>query len=503
MTTAWTTVTRGHGDHPDYLPLRNNEVTIGHVGDCRVYLVQQGRIRLVTADHSYAAQQVKLGLISEQEAAASELRSMLTRSLGREPIVQVDYFTSVVNPGDHLVQCSDGLYTCFTPEEICELVSHTSSGEACQELVALAEKRGADDNLSVQIVHVHRVEHLIYYRGLPIYQEPERPMSNEIEVGQVLDNRFQITGVISRSGMASIFKATDLLTGQVLAVKVPFMQFESDPAFFSRFQREEEIGKKLDHPCILHIVPVADKSRPYIVMEYLEGQTLRQAMRALGRMPMEHALSIASRICEALEYMHGNNVIHRDLKPENVMLCNDGSLRIMDFGIAKAAGMRRLTFTGFTAAMGTPDYMAPEQVKGKRGDERTDLYSLGAMLYEMLTGPAPFEGANPYMIMNARLIGDPIAPRKRCPDIPPTVEEIVLHALEQSPYERYASAAAMKADLDHPEKVQVTGRAERLRPPAVWRTRWRMARIVVIAILIPIVVFGLMFVIFGLVLKKG
>ena len=122
----------------------------------------------------------------------------------------------------------------------------------------------------------------MYYRGLPIYQEPERPMSNEIEVGQVLDNRFQITGVISRSGMASIFKATDLLTGHVLAVKVPFMQFESDPAFFSRFQREEEIGKKLDHPCILRIVPLADKSRPYIVMEYLEGQTLRQAMRRFG-----------------------------------------------------------------------------------------------------------------------------------------------------------------------------------------------------------------------------
>ena len=407
--------------------------------------------------------------------------------------MQVDYFTFAVNPVDRLVQCSDGLYTCFTPDEICELVTHAPSGEACRELVALAEKRGADDNLSVQIVHVHRIEHLMYYRGLPIYQEPERPVSNEIEVGQVLDNRFQITGVISRSGMASIFKATDLLTGHVLAVKVPFMQFESDPAFFSRFQREEEIGKKLDHPCILRIVPLADKSRPYIVMEYLEGQTLRQAMRRLGRMPLEHALSITSRICEALEYMHGKNVIHRDLKPENVMLCNDGSLRIMDFGIAKAAGTAPLTFSGFTAAMGTPDYMAPEQVKGKRGDERHRHLQSGAMLYEMLTGAPPFEGANSVHDHECSAIGDPVA-RKRQPDIPPAVEEIILHAMEQNPYERYPSAVAMKADLDHPDKVQVTGRAERLRPPAVWRTRWRMARIVLIAILIPIVVFGLMFV---------
>ena len=160
--------------------------------------------------------------------------------------------------------------------------------------------------------------------------------------------------------------------------------------------------------------------------------------------------------------MHKKNVIHRDLKPENVMLCNDGSLRIMDFGIAKAAGLRRLTFTGFSPVMGTPDYMAPEQVKGKRGDERTDIYSLGAMLYEMVTGAVPFEGANPYIIMNSRLTGDPPAPRKVHSDIPPQVEEIILHAMERNPAERYPSAAAMKAELDDPEKVELTGRCDRL-----------------------------------------
>ena len=118
---------------------RNSEVTIGHIGDCRVYLIQNGRIQLVTSDHSYAAQQLKLGLISEHEAATSELRSMLTRSLGREPIVQVDYYTCTVNQGDHLVQCSDGLYTCLTPLEISEVVAHAGSAEACNELIALAE----------------------------------------------------------------------------------------------------------------------------------------------------------------------------------------------------------------------------------------------------------------------------------------------------------------------------------------------------------------------------
>ena len=129
--------------------------------------------------------------------------------------------------------------------------------------------------------------------------------------------------------------------------------------------------------------------------------------------------------------MHENGVVHRDLKPANIMLCNDGSIRIMDFGIARAANARRLTFVGFTPTMGTPDYMAPEQVKGSRGDERTDIYSLGAILYEMATGEPPFAGDSPYVIMNARVTGDPQAPRKINPNLTPVLEEIILHAMER------------------------------------------------------------------------
>ena len=171
------------------------------------------------------------------------------------------------------------------------------------------------------------------------------------------------------------------------------------------------------------------------------------------------------------------------------MLCDDGSIRMMDFGIAKAAGLRRLTFTGFSSAMGTPDYMAPEQVKGKRGDARTDLYCLGAMLYEMVTGQPPFEGESPYAIMNARLVGDPLAPRQINPEISPQVEEIILHAMEQQPYNRYPSAKAMKAEINAPDSVELTGRPERLRPPVAWQGNWRAMRLVVLAVLIPILVF--------------
>jgi serine/threonine-protein kinase len=193
-------------------------------------------------------------------------------------------------------------------------------------------------------------------------------------------------------------------------------------------------------------------------------------------------------------------MVHRDLKPENIMLCKDGSLRIMDFGIAKVSGMRRLTFGGFTPALGTPDYMAPEQVKGKRGDERTDIYSLGAVLFEMVTGAVPFEGSSPFQVMNARLAGGPADPRAINPDIPPQVEEIILHAMERDPADRYRSAAAMKAELDAPKTVKLEGRHERLQAPALAKPGSSQLRTLVLSTLFVVIVASLFLV---LVLRHG
>ncbi len=226
-----------------------------------------------------------------------------------------------------------------------------------------------------------------------------------------------------------------------MAIKIPYMQLESDPAAFSRFQREAEIGELLNHPNILKFIKVPNKSRQYIVTEYLEGKPLSTVLNEMRPLPIPDAVQIASYVCGALAHMHEHKVVHRDLKPQNIMICDDGSLRIIDFGIAKSTEMRRLTFAGFTPAMGTPDYMAPEQVKGKRGDERTDIYSLGAVLYEMTTGSVPFEGPNPFIVMNSRITGDPVAPRKVNPEISEPLEEIILHAMEREPQHRYQSAA--------------------------------------------------------------
>jgi serine/threonine-protein kinase len=297
-------------------------------------------------------------------------------------------------------------------------------------------------------------------------------------VGNLLDERFEITDVIAKSGMASLFKANDRQTGEAVALKVPYLQIESDVAGFDRFRREEEIGLQLNHPYILKVIRVEKKSRPYLVMEYLEGQTLGELLKSVHPLPEPDAVKIASRICEALDYMHKGGVIHRDLKPQNIMLCNDGSIRIMDFGIAKALASRRLTFVGFTPAMGTPDYMAPEQVRGSRGDQRTDIYSLGAILYEMATGEPPFGGDSAYVIMNARVTGDPTAPRKVNPKLTPVLEEIILHAMERDPKRRYQSAAEMKKELDDYESVQMTDRCSRLQAPQMWKSRFRLLPII-------------------------
>ena len=468
---------------------RNNQVTVGNVGDSRVYLIQKGAIQQLSTDHSYVGMQRKFGLISEREALASEQRSILTRSIGQEPMIRVDCDAATVTKGDCIVLCCDGLYTCVSDPEISDIVCRVAPEEAARQLVALAEKRGAQDNISVQVIRVDRVEAVSNYRGSPIYYEQAQPVAaGEFYPGQVVDNRFEIAEVISRSGRAVIYRAADRESGQDVAIKVPHMQYESDPGFFGRFQREEEIGRILHHPFLLRFIPVEHKSRPYIVTEYLKGYTLAHLMTTMRPMPEADALQIGSRMCDALEHMHKHNIIHRDLKPANIMLCYDGTLRIMDFGIAKAIQGRRLTFTGFTPTMGTPDYMAPEQVKGKRGDARTDVYSVGAILYEMLSGASPFEGENPFVIMNARLIGDPVAPRKLNPLLSANAEEIVLHAMARQPHDRYQNIADMKRELDDIGAVVVTGRAERLQPPASSRSSMlRNMRTILLVAAIPIV----------------
>jgi len=279
-----------------------------------------------------------------------------------------------------------------------------------------------------------------------------------LEPGQQLDS-YRIDAQVARSGMATIYRATDMRDGRAVALKIPHPDMEADPILFDRFQREASIGERLNHPQVMRVYGGEKRSRIYMVMEWCEGTLLRKILDA-GRISQERALHITTGILDALDYIHANGVVHRDLKPENIMVDAHDGVKLIDFGIASDAGARRLTYANFTAALGTPNYISPEQVKGKRGDGRSDIYSMGVILYEMLTGKLPFTGPNPLAAMNDRLLNHPLPPRVADPSVSPQLQEVIYRALERDPRNRYARAAEFKHDLEHLDQVGVEDRDE-------------------------------------------
>jgi serine/threonine protein kinase len=308
-----------------------------------------------------------------------------------------------------------------------------------------------------------------------------------VNSGDKLDH-YLVEEVVARSGRVSVFRGIDLDTNRQVAIKIPHPEMESDPTFFNRFRREEEIGKSLDHSDIMKVFAEDGRTQTYMVMEWFEGVTLRRLLDGEGKLPPDRAVRIALSICEALDYIQNHGVVHRDLKPENVMIDAVDHIKLIGFGVAAQVGARRITFTSLSQVVGTSEYVSPEELKGKRGDARSDIYSLGVMLYEMLTGRTPFPGIDPF----ERIVKHPIPPREIDHSISHQLQEVTYRALEPEPKRRYANAREFAIDLEHLDRVRIADRSELREWKKQRSARLRKTLAYVAAALVPIVVFGLL-----------
>jgi serine/threonine-protein kinase len=272
------------------------------------------------------------------------------------------------------------------------------------------------------------------------------------QLGERIDH-YEIVRPLGEGGFAATYVARDTRDGREVVLKWPDEALLGDPTVFEHFRRETAITRALHHPNIQSAVDTPEnRSAPYLVLEYVEGTPLHRYLREKGRLPVEEAVAIARQIASALQYMHEQHVYHRDLKPENVIVTADGTAKIIDFGIALMEGARRMTWRYLTNAAGTPAYMAPEQIQGKRGDARTDIYAFGVMLYEMLKGRAPFggQGEDPMAVMQQHLSGHPdVLPG----NVPPGLAGIVAKCMRRNPDERYQDAAGLLTDLDRYQEL--------------------------------------------------
>src|SRR5512145_1078651 len=271
-----------------------------------------------------------------------------------------------------------------------------------------------------------------------------------------IGDRYELGELLGRGGMAEVRKGNDVRLGRIVAVKRLRTDLASDPTFQARFRREAQSSASLNHPSIVAVYDTGeemstdgtDVPQPYIVMEYVAGRTLRDILREGRKILPERALEITSGVLSALDYSHRAGIVHRDIKPANVMLTPPGDVKVMDFGIARAVADASSTMTQTAAVVGTAQYLSPEQARGEPVDSRSDVYSTGCLLYELLTGRPPFVGESPVSVAYQHVREQAAPPSSLDSDLPPEVDAIVMKALAKRVEDRYQSAAAMRADIE-------------------------------------------------------
>lgn len=314
------------------------------------------------------------------------------------------------------------------------------------------------------------------------------------QIGDQFDH-FQIRSYLAQGGMADIYRAYDFMSGKEVVLKIPNRLMIGDPAQYERFQRELEVTNTLNHPALQKGLGSGQYNRtPYLVTEFVEGRSLRDMITQDAPLPPDTALPLIERIADGMAYCHEHEVVHRDLKPENILVRTDGQPIIIDFGLALTKDGRRVTYANLSATAGTPDYMSPEQIEGQRGDERTDVYALGTMMFEMMAGRLPFVGDSYQVVVTQHLQ----APLPRLDQIKtgisPQVAAICAKAMQRNPDDRYPTMRAFIGDLQNPDSVDTsilekgTGKATAV---PFWKNSAVQAVLIGVVVLLLIVVFAI------------
>lgn len=308
-------------------------------------------------------------------------------------------------------------------------------------------------------------------------------------------DQYEIVQMLGQGGMNRVYLARDLRDRRSVVLKFPNEDLVGNVAVFERYKREAEIGSRLNHPHVQHLLNTDEERRePYLVMEYIQGRTLRKILEEQRDelLPIEEALRIVDQICDALLYCHEHGVYHRDIKPENIMLQEDGSVKIIDFGVALLEGARRVTWRGLSETVGTPDYMSPEQLRGERGLAGSDIYAVGVILYELLCGRTPFDGENVFAIINQHVSQDPPSILTFNSQLSLTLVTVVMRAIRRDPEKRYKTMRDLLTDLR--DLAQVQPLPYQPDEPQMNRTSRTaiLATLIIIALCLALIAFGVL-----------